>query len=72
MGFFGKKKEGTATATVEKKDGWIVQCAPLCGFEVKDHDKNETAQMTQMHMKNTHKTNLTMAEAMQSVKPLKF
>jgi predicted small metal-binding protein len=72
MGFFGKKQEGATAATVAKKDGWIVQCAPLCGFELKDHDKNEAALMTQMHMKNTHKTNLTMAEATESVKPYKF
>lgn len=73
MGLFSRSKEGTtATTTVNTRDGWMAQCAPQCGFQVKDHDQKETAQMVMLHMKQTHKTNLTDAEAMKEVKPLKF
>jgi predicted small metal-binding protein len=73
MGLFGRKAEtATVPANENQRDGWTVQCGPACGFMVKDHDKKETAQMVMLHMKQTHKTNLTEAEALKDAKPIKF
>ena len=72
MGLFGRKTQTATTPATETRDGWMVECGPLCGFMVKDHDKKETAQLVMLHMKQTHKTNLTEAEAMKDAKAIRF
>ena len=70
MGLFGTKKEKAPTTT--QRDGWKAECGPLCGFKVQDHDKAETAQILMLHMKRSHKTNLTEAEALSGLQPTKL
>ena len=77
MGLFGRKKENaggatTTTMSSPKMSGWQVECGPTCGFLVRDHNKDELAKMVQMHMKDTHKTNLTPTEALKDAKTVNW
>lgn len=69
MGLFSRKPQEVATTKTAPRPGWTVECGPLCGFVVRDHEKQEIVQITMLHMKQTHKTTLTEAEALASVKP---
>lgn len=73
MGLFGKKKTETGTTTQltqpsKQVEGWVVECGPQCGFMVRNPNKQELATLVQTHMKNSHKTNLTEAEALADAK----
>jgi predicted small metal-binding protein len=71
MGLFGRKKEeGTVVVTkTPRMEGWLAECGPACGFMSRNHNKDELTQMLQLHSKNTHKTNMTAAEAKAGLKP---
>lgn len=71
MGLFGKKKDATtATVTVPARPGWLAECSHLCGFRVQVNDKKETANILQFHMKNSHKTNVSEADAAAGLKSI--
>lgn len=77
MGLFGKKKEnagasGTTTTMAPKMQGWVVECGPTCGFLVRDHNKDELGKLVQLHMKASHKTNMSEADAVKDAKHLNW
>jgi len=45
----------------------MVQCD--CGFMVQSHNENEIVKMAQMHVKDTHKSDLSMRDARAMMKP---
>ncbi len=65
MGIFGRKKEEGVLVAPKgpKMSGWTVECGPTCGFMARNHNKEELGQILKLHMKNSHKTNMTDAES---------
>ena len=51
----------------EMMDAKMVQCD--CGFMVQSHSENEIVKMAQMHVKDTHKSDLSMRDARAMMKP---
>ena len=51
----------------EMMDAKMVQCD--CGFMVQSHSENEIVKMAQMHVKDTHKQDLSMRDARAMMKP---
>jgi len=86
MGLFGKKKTDgttsttggmtgattttTTTTTTRATAGWQVDCD--CGFMLRDHNKDETVQLTKTHVKTSHGQTITDAEALKRARTVTF
>lgn len=57
----------TRTGTTPKL--WSINCAPECGFMVRDHNETEIVQLGVTHMKMTHGKTMTTADIKPMVKP---
>ncbi len=45
-----------------------VECDPVCGFSVQDHDENELKKFVKEHMRNTHHKQMTDQDVEKSMK----
>jgi predicted small metal-binding protein len=48
----------------KKQQTWTVDCAPECGFSVRNHNQKELVAMVQMHTKQTHNKNTPEADVL--------
>lgn len=54
---------------VKEKELKKVECDPMCGFMIKDHDEKELIEMVKKHVKNTHGKDLSDKEIREKIKP---
>lgn len=54
----------TGTTATKGVQVWTVNCAPECGFMLRDHDSKELVKLVQAHGKQTHNKNFTEQEVL--------
>ncbi len=59
----------TTAPTVTKPSLWQIECAPICGFLARNHNKDELAEFAQIHLKKTHGKPLARKDADAMMRP---